>query len=174
MIYSFCGLTPQISDKAYIADTATVIGDVIVEADCYVGPGAVIRGDKGSIRIGEGTAVEDGVIIHAVEGSTSCIGTRVVLGHGAIIHGSVDDNAVIGMAAVVSIGASVGAWAIVGEGSVVKMNQVIEPYVVAVGSPAKAVRKLEERDIALWDEGKEVYIDLARKCLNGGLEAVSR
>ena len=65
MIYSFEGRAPQISEKAYISDSATIIGDVIIEQDCYVGPGAILRADEGTIHICEGCAVEDGVIIHS-------------------------------------------------------------------------------------------------------------
>ena len=173
MLYSFDGTAPQISEKAYISDSATIIGDVTIEDDCYVGPGAILRGDEGSIHIGEGTAVEDGVIIHAGEDGVVCrVGSRVILGHGALIHGNVNDNAVIGMGALVSIGATVGEYAIVGEGAVVKMFQAIEPRMVAVGNPAKIARPLEERDTIIWDYSKQSYIELARKCLSGSITPI--
>lgn len=166
MIYEFNGLTPKIDPAAYVAREATIIGDVTIGPDCYVGPGAIIRADfPGSpIIIGEGTAVEEGVIIHVGGENMSCIiGKMVTIGHGAIVHCSnISDNANIGMGAIVSIGASVGEYAIVAEGAVVKKGQVIPPRIVVGGAPAKALRELEEKDLPFWDGSKLWYVHLAR------------
>jgi carbonic anhydrase/acetyltransferase-like protein (isoleucine patch superfamily) len=150
-----------------------VIGDVIIGENCYVGHGAILRGDYGRIEIGDSTAVEEGVIAHAPPGEMFQIGTRVTIGHGAVIHGKyIGDLAVIGMGAIISIWAEIGKRSIVAEGSVVKMKQIIPPNVVAAGNPARVVRKVSDQDEEFWSWGKQLYIDLAKKYLDVGLEKV--
>ena len=96
-LYSFEGRVPQVAPSAYVAPSAQVIGRVVVGEDCYVGHGAILRGDYGTILVGDGTAVEDGVIVHARPDDTTRFGKRVTLGHGAMIHNAtVHDGAVIG------------------------------------------------------------------------------
>ena len=166
MIYEFDGRVPQIAPDAFVSPDAVVLGDVVIGAGCYVGPGAILRGDYGSIRVGEGSAVEEGVIIHAAPGHTNDIGAHVTMGHGAVLHSAkVGDYAVIGMGAVLSIDCVVGEWAIVAEGAVVKRNGVIGDRVVVAGAPAKEVRALSETDMEHWVMGKQLYVDLAQKCL---------
>lgn len=175
MLYAFDGKSPTIAEGSYVSETATVIGDVSIGKGCYIGHGAIIRGDYGRIEIGDGTAVEEGVVIHAPPGETNRIGRLVTLGHSAVVHSSdIGDMAVIGMGAIVSIGAEVGEWAIVGEGSVVKMRQKIPPRVVVAGAPAKVVRELLERDEKMWTEGKQIYVDLAAKYLRIGMQRIER
>ena len=170
MIYEFDGKTPVIDPTAFVSESATLIGDVIVSAECYIAPNVVIRGDLSQIVIGEQTAVEDGVIIHV--GRKGCrIGKRVTLGHGAIIHGSsIADGANIGMGAILSLSSVVGEYAVVAEGAVVKQGQFVEPKTVVGGMPAKVLRTLEEKDILLWEKSKDIYVDLAKQCLNGKLK----
>ena len=173
MVYAFDGQVPVIGKDTYISETATVIGNVVIGDGCYIGHGAIIRGDYGRIEIGDGTAVEEAVVIHARPGETGRIGKRVTLGHSAVIHASlIEDMAVIGMGAIVSIGAEVGEWAIVSEGAVVKMNQKIPPRVVVTGAPAKVAREVLDRDIRMWTEGKQIYVDLAKKYLEVGMQRI--
>lgn len=170
MIYRFDGKTPVIGEGTYVAESAVVIGNVTLGKGCYVGPGAIIRGDYGRIVIGSGTAVEEGVIIHAKPGDTCVIGKLVTFGHGAIIHGAnIRDYAVVGMGAVVSIGAKVGRWTILAEGAVAKQGQALEGGCVYVGAPAKAVRPVLDRDKETWLTSKQVYVDLAAKYLTPGM-----
>lgn len=143
MIYEFDGRTPSVGEGTYVSETATVIGDVVISDLCYTGYGSILRGDYGRIEIGSGTAVEEGVIIHVPPGKVGTIGEKVTLGHGAIIHSeSIGDLVVIGMGAIASIGAKVGAGAIVAEG------------VVAAGNPAKILRETAQKDKDFWDWGK--------------------
>ena len=173
MLYRFDEKQPQVGTGTYVSELAQVIGDVVIGEQCYIGHGAILRGDYGRIVIGDGTAVEEGVIIHAPPGDTQTIGERVTLGHGAILHGrSIGDLAVIGMGAVVSIFSQVGRRSIVAEGSVVKLNQIIPEKVVAAGNPARVVRAVNQQDEEFWDYGKQVYIDLAAKYLEQGLVPV--
>lgn len=173
MIYEFNGKAPKIDPSAYISESASIIGDVTIEADCYVGPGAVIRADwPGSpIRIGYGSAVEEGAILH-VGGKDIMmdVGEKVTIAHGCIIHGNkLADNCNIGMGAIVSKGAVIGEYAIVAEGALVKQNQEIPPRVVVGGMPAKVLRELLDRDIEVWDKTKLWYIKLARQYTTPGM-----
>ena len=109
MLYKFDGNQPTVAKSAYVSELASVIGDVVIGKNCYIGHGAIIRGDYGKIIIGAGTAVEEGVIMHAPPGDTNEIGAKVTIGHGAILHGRLTgDRAVIGMGAILSIWSEIG------------------------------------------------------------------
>jgi len=173
MLYKFDGKRPVFGKDTYISETAIVIGDVKIGDNCYIGHGAILRGDYGSIEIGSGTAVEEAVVIHAPPQKLCRIGDRVTIGHGAIIHAaSIGDLSVIGMGAVLSIYSTVERDTIVAEGAVVKMRQAIPEGVVAGGNPAKIIRKIATKDREYWDMGKELYINLAKKYLAIGMERI--
>jgi carbonic anhydrase/acetyltransferase-like protein (isoleucine patch superfamily) len=173
MLYAFDGRRPRIGEGTYVSEHALVIGDVVIGENCYIGHGAILRGDYGTITIGAGTAVEEGVIVHVPPADLSDIGERVTIGHGAIIHSTlIGDRAVIGMGAVLSIRARVGENSIVAEGAVVKWNQVIPPDVVAGGNPARVIRPVANKDTELWAGAKQLYIDLAKKYLALGMELI--
>jgi phenylacetic acid degradation protein len=139
-IYAFEGRLPQIDPSAYVSPTATVIGNVIVGARCYIGHGAILRGDYGSIEVGAETAIEEGVIIHARPDDWTRVGRRVTLGHGAMVHNAtIHDRAVIGMRAVVSDFSEVGEGALIGEMGLVKNGQKIPADKVAVGVPVRVI-----------------------------------
>ncbi|MBW1944787.1 MAG: gamma carbonic anhydrase family protein [Deltaproteobacteria bacterium] len=173
MLYKFDGKRPTVGKDTYVSDLASVIGDVIIGNNCYIGHGAILRGDYGRIEIGDGTAVEEGVIVHAPPGETNHIGTKVTIGHNAVIHGKyIGNQAVIGMGSVLSIWSEVGERAIIAEGSVVKLKQIISPKVVAAGNPAKTVREVTSKDEEYWNWGKQLYVDLAKKYLDEGMEPI--
>jgi phenylacetic acid degradation protein len=165
MINTFEGRKPRIADGAYIHPSADVFGDVRIGAGCWIGPGARIRGDYGRIVIGECSAVEDNVVIHARPGEQTTIGDWVTVGHAAIIHNAtLGDWAVIGMGAIVSDWALIGEWGVVAEGAVVRQRQEIPPGHIAVGVPAKLLGKTVGDDYkAEWTRWKELYADLARR-----------
>jgi carbonic anhydrase/acetyltransferase-like protein (isoleucine patch superfamily) len=171
MLYKFDGNQPTVGKDTYVSDLARVIGNVTIGNNCYIGHGAIVRGDYGRIEIGDGTAVEEGVIVHSPPDDTSRIGNRVTIGHGAVVHGkSIGDGAVIGMNAVVSLWSEIGDQTIIAEGGIVKFKQIIAPGVVAAGNPAKIIREITQKDKKFWDWGKQVYIDLAKKYLDVGME----
>ena len=173
MLYKFDGKQPSVGNGTYISPSAEVIGNVTIGADCYIGHGVIVRGDYGRIEIGDGVALEEGVIVHAPPDDTGYIGQEVTVGHGAIIHGKrIGDMAVIGMGAVISIWSEIGKWSIVAEGSVVRMKKVIPPDTVAAGNPARIVRKVKPRDREFWLYGKQLYKKLAKKYLNEKMERV--
>lgn len=173
MLYKFDGKQPTVGKDTYVSDLATVIGDVVIGNNCYIGHGAILRGDYGRIEIGDGTAVEEGVIVHAPPGHTNRIGKKVTIGHGAVVHGKhIGNLALIGMGAILSIWSEIGEYAIVAEGSVVKMNHIVPPKVVVAGNPAQIVREVNKQDEELLSWGKQLYIDLAKKYLDEGMEPV--
>jgi carbonic anhydrase/acetyltransferase-like protein (isoleucine patch superfamily) len=171
MLYSFRNREPEIGKGTYVSENAFVVGDVKIGDNCYIGHGAILRGDYGSIEIGSGTAIEEGVVIHAPPNDACRIGEKVTVGHGAIIHSSSIGNfAVIGMGAIVSMNAEVGEEAIIAEGSVVKMKQKVPSRVVIGGNPAKKVREITDEDKKFWDWGKQIYAELAREYIQNGMK----
>jgi carbonic anhydrase/acetyltransferase-like protein (isoleucine patch superfamily) len=173
MLYKFDGKQPVVGKNSYISEIARVIGDVVIGDKCYIGHGAILRGDYGRIEIGDGTAIEEGAIVHAPPNDVNRIGKNVTIGHAAVVHSKhISDQAVIGMGAVISIWAEIGEWAIVAEGSVVKLKQVIPAKVIAAGNPAKIIRDITEKDQEFWNWGKQIYIDLVKKYLDIGMELI--
>ncbi|MBP1707337.1 MAG: gamma carbonic anhydrase family protein [Chloroflexi bacterium] len=173
MLYSFRNREPIIGKNTYISEQAVLIGDVRIGDDCYIGPGAILRADYGAIEVGDGSAVEDGVVVHSPPDITCKIGKKVTIGHGAIVHSSaIGDSATIGMGAIISIEAQVGAETTVAEGSVVRMKQIVPPSVIVGGNPAKVIRQVTKGDKEFNDYGKAAYIDLAHEYLREGLKKV--
>jgi carbonic anhydrase/acetyltransferase-like protein (isoleucine patch superfamily) len=136
---------PKISDGAYVAPTASVIGDVTVGEGSGVWFGAVVRGDSNRIRIGRRTNVQDLCILHVDGENQLSIGDDVTIGHRAILHGcTISDRVLIGMGAIVMNGAKVGSDSIIGAGALVTERTEIPPGSLAIGFPAKVRRALIE------------------------------
>ncbi len=172
-LYSFEGLVPRISESAYIAPTAVIIGDVIIGKRCYVGFGVTLRGDWGTIDIGDETAVEEDVFVHARPKDVTRIGNSVTLGHGCIIHNAtIEDGATIGMNAVVSDFSTVGARSIVGEMSLVRRSQTIPPGKIVLGSPAKEVGDVDDDRLEKHRRAKDLYANLADRCNRGAIARI--
>jgi len=163
-LYSFEDRKPQVDESAFVAESALVIGDVRIAKDAYIGHGAILRGDYGTIIIGEGTAIEEGVIIHARPDDKTVIGDHVTVGHGAMLHNTTIKNyAVIGMRATVSDYSVVGEWAIVGEMGLVKNSQQVPDGVIAVGVPVSVVGPIKDQHKIIWSLGKQLYVDMGRR-----------
>ena len=162
--YSFDGKKPQVGVDTYIHPSAQVIGDVRLGDGTFVGAGAVLRGDYGTIIIGEKCSVEENCTIHARPDQVCTIGNWVTIGHAAVIHNAkiIHDYVVLGMGSVTSDYTDVGEWAVVAEGAVVKNSQVIPPETIVVGVPAKEVGKIDEKFKEQWRHFKQVYVDLAK------------
>ena len=161
MIHTFQGMTPEIAEGVFVADSAEVIGDVRLGKGCSVWFGTVIRGDSGKITIGEHTNIQDNSTLHCDEPMT--IGNNVTIGHNAIVHGkSVGDFTMIGMGAMVLSGAVVGSNCVIGAGAVVKENAVVPDNTMMVGIPAKAIRVLEPGYVESMDLHNH-YEELAGK-----------
>ncbi len=162
-LYSFDGKSPKIGRECFIAETADLIGDVVIGDRCYIGFGAVLRADYGRIVIGEESAVEEGCLCHAKPGGTLLIGARVTLGHGAIVHGGeVRDEVIVGMGAVIGFDAVIGRGAVVAEGAVVTAGTTVPPNVVVGGIPAAVLKEVDANQRAFMDRVKQVYITLAK------------
>jgi len=169
-VASFEGKTPTIGGGTYIHPSADVFGDVTIGEGCWIGPGARIRGDYGSIVIGDHTSVEDNCVIHARPGEQTTIGNWVTIGHAAVVHNvkMLHDYAIIGMGAVVSDWAEVGRWAVVGEGAVIRQGQAIPDEHIAVGVPAQVLdRTISEQYKAEWMRFKQTYVELAGRYPSG-------
>jgi len=173
MFYRFDGKQPIIGSETYVSETASVIGDVRIGSNCYIGHGVILRGDYGTIDIGDETSVEEGVVVHAPPGEFCSIGHNVVIGHGAIVHAkTVGNRAGIGMGAILSVWSEIGHGSIVAEGSVVKRYQKILPEIIVAGNPAKKIRDVSKKERDFWDWTNRLYIDLAGKYCEIGMERV--
>ncbi len=163
-VYEFEGRIPEIGKNTYVSHSASVIGRVTLGEECYVAPGAVVKGDYGEIRVGDGCSIQDNVIIHARPDEITTVGTNVTLGHGCIVHNAtIDDEAVIGMGAIVSDYAVVGRWAILGEGAVVRQYFEVPAEKIAVGVPAKIIGDVKDHHKEELRRFKGIYRDLARR-----------
>lgn len=136
---------PVMGNNCFLADTAVLVGDVIMGEDCSVWWGAVIRGDVNSIRIGDRVNIQDGAVIHCTfEKSKTIIGNDVSIGHNAIVHGcTVHDEVLIGMGSIIMDLAVVEKHVIVAAGAVVLENSVLESGWIYAGTPAKKLRELD-------------------------------
>lgn len=145
LIKSVRGFKPEIGENCYLAENATIIGDVIIGKDCSIWFNAVLRGDVNSIRIGERVNVQDGTVIHTLyQKSVSIIGNDVSIGHNVVIHGAeIKDGALIGIGSIVLDHAVIGEGAIIAAGSVVLSGTIVEPGSIYAGVPAKFVKKVD-------------------------------
>lgn len=139
------GFTPQIGEDCYLAENATVVGDVVIGNGCSIWFNAVLRGDVNSIRIGNHVNIQDGAVLHTLyQKSTIEIGDYVSVGHNVTIHGAtVKDYALIGMGATVLDGAVIGEGAIIAANALVLSNTIVEPNTIWAGVPAKMVKKVD-------------------------------
>lgn len=144
------GKYPQIPEDCFVAENATIIGDVTVGSQCSIWYNAVVRGDVHYIKIGNKVNVQDGAVIHCTyQKHPTEIGNNVSIGHNAIVHGcKVNDNVLIGMGAIVMDNCVIGSNSIIAAGAVVTQNTVVEPGSIYAGVPAKKVKEINESDFA--------------------------
>lgn len=161
LIKSVRGFTPEIGENTYLAENATIVGDVVIGNDCSIWFGAVLRGDVNSIRIGNRVNVQDGSVIHTLyQKSVSIIGDDVSIGHNVVIHGAeIKNGALIGMGAIVLDHAVIGEGAIIAAGSVVLSGTQVEAGSIYAGAPAKFVKKVDP------EQAKEINQKIARNYL---------
>ncbi len=166
----FNGVHPQVGRECFVADTARVIGDVVLGDACSIWYGAVVRGDVFHIRIGARTNVQDLAVLHVTTGKhATLIGEDVTIGHRAVLHGcTVGDRALIGMGAVVMDAAVIGDEAMVGAGALVTPGTVVPPRTLVVGSPARPKRELRDDELAYLRKSGSHYAKLAAMYLAAG------
>ncbi|MBY8963239.1 gamma carbonic anhydrase family protein [Flavobacterium sp. D11R37] len=144
------GKYPQIPEDCFVAENATIIGDVTIGSQCSIWYNAVVRGDVHYIKIGNKVNVQDGAVIHCTyQKHPTEIGNNVSIGHNAIVHGcKVNDNVLIGMGAIIMDNCVIGSNSIIAAGAVVTQNTVVEPGSIYAGVPAKKVKEINESDFA--------------------------
>lgn len=163
MTHSVKGHSPQIDDSCFIAESADVIGQVVVEHGSNIWYNTVVRGDVEPIKIGENTNVQDLSVIHTSNGHPTIIGKGVTIGHRAIVHGcTIEDNVLIGMGAIILDGAHIEPNVIIGAGSLVPPRKRIPSRSLVMGSPAKVVRTLSEEEIDSIKRSAKGYVELSK------------
>lgn len=164
MIYKFKNFTPVIHESAFIHPQATVTGNVIIGKECYIGPGAAIRGDWGQIIIEDGCNVQENCTIHMFPGVTVLLKEGAHIGHGAIIHGAtIGKNCLVGMTSVIMDNVILGDECIVGALSMIKADEVFENRSLIVGNPAKKIREVSDEMIAWKTAGTALYRQLPKE-----------
>ncbi|MEN9851375.1 MAG: hypothetical protein RL128_1538 [Pseudomonadota bacterium] len=144
MIYELDGIRPQIDPTAWVAPTAVLIGNVIVEAGANIWFGAVLRGDNEAITVGAGSNVQENAVLHTDMGFPLTIGANCTIGHKAMLHGcTIEAGSLIGMGATLLNGAKIGAASLVGACALVTEGKEIAPGSLVMGAPAKVVRELD-------------------------------
>ncbi|WP_026463295.1 gamma carbonic anhydrase family protein [Adhaeribacter aquaticus] len=151
---------PQIGSDCFIAENATIVGDVVLGKECTVWFNAVVRGDVNSIRVGDKTNIQDGAVIHcSYQKAATNIGNNVSIGHNAIVHGcTVEDNVLIGMGAIVMDHAVVQKNCIIAAGAIVLENTICESGCIYAGIPAKKVKQLSPEQIEGLDKVANNYV----------------
>ncbi|MEJ7932274.1 gamma carbonic anhydrase family protein [Ramlibacter sp. AN1015] len=167
-LYELDGKSPQLGTGAWVADSAEVIGDVVLAEHANVWFGAVLRGDTETIRVGRNSNVQDLSVLHADHGKPLVIGDNVTIGHQVMVHGcTIGDNSLIGIGAVVLNGARIGRNCIVGAGSVVTEGKEFPDNSLIIGSPARVVRTLDDAAARKLAESAEHYVANARRFARG-------
>lgn len=160
--YSIDGVTPVVHPSAFVHPTAVLIGDVIIGASCYIGPGASLRGDFGRLIIEEGANVQDTCVMHTFPGTDTVVGKNGHIGHGAVLHGCrIGVNSMVGMNAVVMDDADIGEECIVAAMSFVRAGFEAPRRSLVAGIPATVIRELTDEEINWKSQGTSEYQQLA-------------
>lgn len=163
--YEFEGKSPRIAPSSFVHPDATVIGDVIIGGKCFIGAGAVLRGDYGRIVIGDGSNVQENCILHAQPHTTAAIEENVDIGHGSIIHGpcTIKSMVTVGMGSIICDGCEVGTGSFIGAGSLLIPNTVIPPHKLALGNPARVIKDTTEQHSTFHKLAIELYQGLCER-----------
>ena len=164
LVLPFDGIGPSIDSAAWLAPTATVIGNATIAARASVFYGAVVRADMDRVAVGAGSNLQDNVVVHTDYGFPTWIGTGVSVGHAAVVHGCVvEDDCLIGMHATVLNGARIGAGSLVAAGTVVLEGTIIPPRSLVAGVPGKVRRPLTDAEFHRVVENARIYQDLSAR-----------
>lgn len=163
-IYEVDGVSPTVADSAWVADSAEVMGDVVLGDEVSVWFGVVIRGDTSAIRVSARTNVQDLSVLHSDVGLPLTIGAGVTIGHKAMLHGcTVGDDSLIGIGAVVLNGAKIGKGCLVGAGALVTEGKEFADGSMILGSPARVVRTLTPEQLADLRDSADHYVENAKR-----------
>ncbi|HEV8505343.1 MAG TPA: transferase hexapeptide repeat family protein [Chitinophagaceae bacterium] len=164
MFYSFKDFVPVVHETSFIHAQAAVTGNVIIGKNCYIGPGAALRGDWGGIIIEDGCNVQENCIIHMFPGVTVLLKETSHIGHGAIIHGAtIGKNCLVGMNSVIMDNVELGDECIVGALSFIKEAEKIPARSLVVGNPAKIIKHVSDEMIAWKTQGTKLYQELPKE-----------
>lgn len=164
--YAIDGVVPIVDSTAFVHPTAVLIGNVTIGPNCYIGPCASLRGDFGAIIIKTGANIQDSCVIHSFPGKVTLVEENGHIGHGAVLHGCVvRRDALVGINAVVMDDAQIGEQSIVGACALVSTGMQIAPRSLALGVPAKALRRLRDDEISRKLEGTLAYQSLTVRYL---------
>ena len=170
MIYRFEDREPSLPEEYYVADSASVIGDVVLGNQSSIWFGTVLRGDIEPIIIGERSNIQDNSVAHTSRSQPVVLGDDVTVGHKVTLHGCrVGNNCLIGMGAILLDGCEIGDNCIIGAGSLVGQNRKIPAGSLAVGTPARVIRTLSEDEVSGIRKYAERYIVKLNQYRNGGL-----
>jgi carbonic anhydrase/acetyltransferase-like protein (isoleucine patch superfamily) len=168
MLYQLDSHAPQLLGDNFVADSAQLIGRIVLERGASVWFNCVLRGDNDEIRIGEDSNVQDGSVLHTDPGIKLRVGRAVTVGHLVVLHGcDIGDHTLIGMKSVVMNGAKIGKNCIVGANSLITENKVFPDGVMILGAPAKVVRELTPQEIVGLQAPAKVYVANAQRFLKG-------
>jgi carbonic anhydrase/acetyltransferase-like protein (isoleucine patch superfamily) len=167
-LYALDDIEPQVHPTAWVADSATVIGDVVLEEGASVWYGAVLRGDTERITIGRGSNVQDGCVLHTDRGFPLTLGAEVTIGHQVVLHGcTVGDGSLVGIQAVVLNGAVIGRGSLVAAGAIVTEGKTFPDHSLIMGAPAKVVREISPEQAQRMARGAGHYVDNAQRHRRG-------
>jgi len=173
MIYSFKGFIPVVHETSFVHPLAAVTGNVIIGKNCYIGPGAAIRGDWGQIILEDGVNVQENCTVHMFPGKSIVLKESAHVGHGAIIHGAnLGRNCLIGMNTVIMDDAEIGDECIVGAMAFIKAKAIFPKRSLIVGNPAKIIKEVNDEMIAWKTKGTRLYQQLPADCFES-LEEVA-
>ena len=165
MIYEFQGYIPVVHESSFVHPLAAVTGNVIIGKDCYIGPGAAIRGDWGQIILEDGVNVQENCTVHMFPGKSITLKESAHIGHGAIIHGAnIGRNVLVGMNTVIMDDAEIGDECIIGAMTFVKAETIIPNRSLVVGNPAKVIKTVSDDMIAWKTKGTQLYQQLPKDC----------
>ena len=165
MIYEFQGYVPVVHKSSFVHPQAAITGNVIIGKNCYIGPGAAIRGDWGQIILEDGVNVQENCTVHMFPGKSITLKESAHVGHGAIIHGAnLGRNCLIGMNTVIMDGAEIGDESIVGAMAFVKAETIIPSRSLVVGNPAKVIKQVSDEMIDWKTKGTQLYQKLPSEC----------
>lgn len=160
LIKSVKGVIPKFGNNVFLAENATVVGDVVMGDDCSVWFNAVVRGDVHSIRIGNRCNIQDGAVIHCTyQKASTMIGNNVSIAHNAVVHGCViEDSVLIGMGAIVMDHAVIGSGSIIAAGAIVLQNTKVEPGSIYAGNPAKKIKEVSPEQAEVFMRTANNYV----------------
>lgn len=167
MFYEFNGVRPIAHESSFVHEQASVIGNVVIGKNVYIGPGCVLRGDFGKIILGDGCNVQENCTVHMFPGVTVLLKEGAHIGHGAIVHGAtIGRNCLVGMNAVIMDEVELGDDCIVGALSFVKQGEKVPPRSLLAGNPAKIIKPVSDEMLQWKTEGTHIYQSLPQQCID--------